>query len=107
MSEEPASRTSRRSRGEPVYRITGASRSLTADVRYRQSRYLVSMGIRTVCFVLAIVTSGWLRWAFFIGAVVLPYVAVVFANAGRERAVDGPGPVPPPARPMIDGPARD
>jgi hypothetical protein len=108
VTEEPPTPGPTRGRARPeVYRITGAPRSLTADVRFRQSRYLVSMAVRTACFVLAIVASGWLRWAFFAGAVVLPYVAVVFANAGRERAVAGPPPVPPPARPMLDGPRRD
>lgn len=46
------------------------------------------MGIRTVCLVLAVVASGWLQWAFLAGAIVLPYVAVVMANAGRERAAE-------------------
>ncbi len=43
------------------------------------------MGLRGVCFVLAIVTSGWLRWTFVAGAVVLPYIAVVLANAVGPR----------------------
>jgi hypothetical protein len=68
----------------PVYRITGARRSLDEDVRSRQVRYAISMGIRTACFVLALVTTGWVRWAFAFGAVFLPYFAVVFANGGRE-----------------------
>jgi hypothetical protein len=68
----------------PVYDITGARRSLTEDVRYRQRRYAISMTIRTVCFVLAVVTTGVLRWTFFLLALVLPYLSVVFANSGRE-----------------------
>ena len=76
----------RRSRSsEDVFQITGAPRALTDDVRDRQRRYLISMSIRTVCFVLAIVVSGWMRWALLVGALVLPYIAVVIANAGRER----------------------
>jgi hypothetical protein len=43
------------------------------------------MGIRTVCFVLAVVTHGWLRWALIFLALTLPYLSVVFANGGRER----------------------
>jgi hypothetical protein len=61
-------------------------------------RYLVSMVIRTVCFVLAIFVDGPWRWVFIAGAVFLPYVAVVFANAGRETA--GPGPLAPTAAPL-------
>lgn len=67
-----------------VYRITGVRRGLSEDVGARQRRYLLSMGIRTACFLLAIVTTGWLRWALLSGAVLLPYLAVVVANAGRE-----------------------
>ena len=48
------------------------------------------MGIRTACFLLAIVASGPLRWVLFTAAVVLPYVAVVVANGGREPAQEAP-----------------
>ena len=93
----------RRSRasGTTVQAITGVPRSLSEDIRARQFKYLWSMGIRTVCFVLAIVTTGWLRAIFFAGAVVLPYVAVVIANAGRETADPAPV-VPPPAQREIE-----
>jgi hypothetical protein len=78
----------KRRRGKhPVYRITDAQRGLSDDVRSREVRYLVSMGIRTVCFLLAIVVPYWpLRVVLFVAALVLPYFAVVLANAGRERA---------------------
>jgi len=56
----------------------------------RTRRYLVSMGVRTACFILAVVTGGWVRWGFVLLALVLPYLAVVFANGGRERTVDIP-----------------
>lgn len=64
--------------------ITSARRALQDDVDQRTHRYLVSMGIRTACLVLAVVIEGPLRWVFLAGAIVLPYVAVVLANAGRE-----------------------
>jgi hypothetical protein len=75
---------------EPVYQITGARRGVREDVDSRTRRYLISMGIRTVCFVLAVVASGWLRWVLIAAAVALPYLSVVFANGGRERTVDLP-----------------
>ena len=53
-------------------------------------RYLVSMGVRTACFLLAVVVHGPLRWMFVLAAIVLPYIAVVFANAGRERSLPTP-----------------
>lgn len=84
-------RTVQRDRqSKPVYEITGARRGLTEDVTRRQIRYAISMGVRTVCFVLAIVTHGWLRAVFLVGALVLPYLSVVYANSGRERIRAGP-----------------
>jgi hypothetical protein len=80
----PALRRTSDAARSPVYRITGARRSLNEDVAARQRRYLFSMAVRTVCFVLAIFTTGWLRWAFLSGAVLLPYFAVVVANGGRQ-----------------------
>ena len=70
-------------------RITTAPRSRADDIASRQKRYIYSMGLRTVCFVGAVVVgSGWLMWAFLIGAIFLPYVAVVMANAGPGRTSD-------------------
>jgi len=71
---------------EPV-RITTASTSRDEDIAGRQRRYLLAMGIRTVCFVGAIfVTETWLRVVLIIAAVALPYVAVVLANAGSSKS---------------------
>jgi hypothetical protein len=46
------------------------------------------MGIRTVCFVIAIVLfvnhAGWLTAIPAVGALVIPYFAVIFANSARE-----------------------
>lgn len=64
--------------------------SLLEDQRARTRRYLVSMAVRTVCFIGAIIASGWLRWALVVAAVLLPYVAVVMANAGRKRSAAAP-----------------
>lgn len=72
-----------------VFTITGAQRGLSVEQTGRTRRYLISMGIRTACVLLAIFVPGWLRWVFIAGAVVLPYLAVVIANAGRES--DEPG----------------
>jgi hypothetical protein len=44
------------------------------------------MGIRTLCFVGAVVVGdGWLRWVLIVGAFILPYVAVVMANSAAPR----------------------
>ena len=70
---------------EQVHSITGAAQGLTEDQAPRTRRYLISMGIRTACVIAAIIVPGWPRWVLIAGAVILPYVAVVAANAGRSR----------------------
>jgi hypothetical protein len=75
-----------RMRDTEVHRITDADPGLTDDQRGRTRRYLVAMTIRTVCFIAAVFTPSPWRWMFAAGAVVLPYLAVVVANAGRERS---------------------
>lgn len=76
-----------------VFTVTSARTPLSADQASRNRRYLISMGIRVTCFVLCIVFTGWPRWAFFIGALILPWFAVVIANAGRENAAGAADPV--------------
>ena len=71
-----------------VHVVTQAHRSLSDDIAYRQRRYLLMMGIRAVCFVIAVVMFinhlGWLTVIPAVGAIAIPYFAVVFANGGRE-----------------------
>src|SRR4051794_25788586 len=73
-------------RKEPeAVRITTATRSHSDDVGARQRRYLISMGIRTACFVAAVFSIGhWYLWVFLVASLVLPYIAVVLANAGSS-----------------------
>ncbi|RKE21824.1 DUF3099 domain-containing protein [Streptomyces sp. TLI_171] len=74
---------------DQVFRITGARSSLTEDVRGRQRRYVISMLIRTACVLLAVILwdiERWLAFAALAAGVLLPYFAVLIANAGRERA---------------------
>jgi len=65
--------------------ITSAREPLSDDIARRNTRYMWQMSTRVVCFVGALVLDHWTRWALVAAAVVLPYVAVVLANAGRER----------------------
>lgn len=77
-----------------VHTVTSVQKSLAQDRAERTRRYLISMSIRTVCFVLFVVVDHPMRWVFVIGAVFLPYIAVVLANAvdrsgeGQLEAVD-------------------
>jgi uncharacterized membrane protein YgcG len=75
-------------RAQQVHLVTQARRPMSEDIRYRQHRYLIMMGIRTLCFAIAIVLFvAHLRWLILIpavGAIIIPYIAVIFANGGRE-----------------------
>lgn len=75
-----------------VVSVTTATSSGDAEQSARIKRYLITMAIRTACFVLMVVVDGWLRWVFLAGAAFLPYVAVVLANARTPRT---PGTVTP------------
>jgi hypothetical protein len=81
-----------------VQSVTSVPMSKEDDIRERMRRYLITMVIRTTCFILAVVFEGWLRWTCVALAAVLPYVAVVFANARRPRTPTVLAPVSPTAR---------
>jgi hypothetical protein len=78
-----------KSGGEEVFDVTSAPKSLTNDLAGRQRRYLISMMIRTGCFILTVILPSPYRWFALAGAVTLPYIAVVIANAGRETINPG------------------
>lgn len=67
-----------------VVSITSAEVGLSFDQAKRAKRYFISMMIRTACFILTVFLPSPYRWFALFGAVVLPYVAVIVANAGRE-----------------------
>lgn len=48
-------------------------------------QYTVAMSIRIVCLVICLLVPGWWRLLPAIGAVVLPYIAVVLANASISK----------------------
>ncbi len=80
----------RRGTADPaVFRITQARQGLDEDVRGRQRRYVVSMLVRTVAVLLTFLLWNVNRPLAVVALVLgtlLPYVAVVIANAGRENA---------------------
>lgn len=76
-------------RSEAPIRITTAQTSRAEDIAARQKRYIVSMSIRSVCFIGAVLAGvthvNWL-WPILIAcAIVLPYIAVVMANAANTK----------------------
>ena len=86
---------------KPVPSITAAQEPLAVDQARRTRSYLIQMSIRVVCFVGAVVVDGWLRWVLVAAAVVLPYSAVLLANAGREKTAHDTSPVTPQAAPAL------
>jgi hypothetical protein len=69
---------------EVTQSITTAQSGLTVDQAARQRRYFISMMIRTACFILTVLLPSPYRWIALAGALTLPYIAVIAANAGRE-----------------------
>jgi hypothetical protein len=76
-----------------VHSITDAVRAHSDDMDLRIKRYLISMGIRTVCVILVLIVHGPSRWVFAALAIVLPYIAVVMANVAGSRRGSAPQPV--------------
>ncbi|MFJ8646924.1 DUF3099 domain-containing protein [Streptomyces sp. NPDC093546] len=98
-----------RKRGhDEVFRITGARQGLADDVRGRQRRYVISMSVRTLAVIAAASLWNVQRHVAIVALVlgaVLPYIAVVIANAGRETAPPAPSSfvvTPTPTHPMLE-----
>jgi hypothetical protein len=74
---------------DEAVRITTAASNRSDDIAARQKRYLFSMTLRSLCFVGAIIAAlahvGWLWPILIAAALVLPYIAVVMANATMNK----------------------
>lgn len=94
-----------------VFRITGARAGLQDDVRARQRRYVISMTVRTISVILAASLWNVERHVAIVALVLgmlLPYIAVVIANAGRENVPSLPSTyLSTQMRPMIEPSATD
>lgn len=82
-------------KNRPSHSATSLPRSPQDEAASRLKRYAITMGIRIACFLLMVLIQpyGWWTWVFAAGAIFLPYVAVVRANAGEEsdaRIVESP-----------------
>lgn len=65
--------------------VTSARHSHAEDIALRQRRYIMTQSVRVSCVILGVAIPGlpvWARGLFFVGAVVLPWLGVVAANAG-------------------------
>jgi predicted tellurium resistance membrane protein TerC len=61
--------------------VTSLDLSPEQERKQRMIRYTIAMGIRTLCIILGVISTGILMWVFFALAIFLPYFAVVLANA--------------------------
>jgi len=65
--------------------ITSLPRSPEDDRRARMLKYSITMGIRLVCILVCFLVPGYWIIIPAIGAIVLPYIAVVLANVTDSR----------------------
>ena len=65
--------------------VTDLAESPDEDYRRRVRQYSLSMGIRVVCIIACLFVRDWWLLVPAIGAIVLPYVAVVLGNVGSRR----------------------
>ncbi|MEV8251438.1 DUF3099 domain-containing protein [Microbacterium sp. NPDC076768] len=68
--------------------VTSLPLSPRDEADHRVRRYALTMTIRIVSFALMVLVQpyGWYTWVFALSAAVLPYIAVVFANAGSDSS---------------------
>jgi hypothetical protein len=102
-------------RRQPAAVITDAAQSPAEELRQRQTRYIVMMLVRAGCLVLAAVLTmlhvpllGLWVVLCLAGAVILPWLAVIWANNKRPRPEYRLGnrfrarpAAPPPAQPAL------
>jgi hypothetical protein len=82
----------------PGAAITSLPSSPTDERRSRMIKYSVAMGVRLLCIGACFITPGWWLLIPALGAIVLPYFAVVVANTvapSNGRIVERPGQIQP------------
>lgn len=75
--------------------ITSLPASPEEDRRRRMMQYSIAMSIRMVCVICCFFVQGWWLLLPVLGAVVLPYFAVVAANTVDSRSKGSSKFVPP------------
>jgi hypothetical protein len=65
---------------------TSLRRAPRDDAQARMRKYFIMMSVRVVCFVLMVVITpyGWHTGILAVGAIILPYLAVVVGNVGSD-----------------------
>jgi hypothetical protein len=93
-----------RRRKTEVYQISDAPKGLTDDVARRQRTYMITMSIRVALFLAAVLVPVAMvfRLLLMLGALVLPYIAVIYANGGRGPASEADSFYTPPGPRALD-----
>lgn len=89
------------SQDRPVL-ITSAHRAKSLDAEQRNKRYLLTMAVRVACFLGGVAAPHPWNWVLFIGAAVIPPMAVMLANAVDLRRPQELHEVEQPARPELE-----
>ena len=102
-----------------VVEVTTAAESRADEISARQRRYVISMTIRTLCFIVAVLTYSFspiLAAILILGSFLLPLFAVTAANVGAELRTGAPEVVNPwetetyaalpPGGPVVPGESR-
>ena len=77
----------RRARPQRPVLITSAERSRREEIRHRETRYVMAMMVRVVFLIVAVVAlHSWVRFVGMIAAIFIPWLAVLYANAGPVRS---------------------
>ena len=79
---------------QPSSAITSLPMSPDEERQVRMVRYATAMGIRMICIAACFFTPGWWLLIPALGAIALPYFAVIAANTVVNRngpAVERPG----------------
>ncbi len=74
-----------------LHTVTSLQSAPELERRSRMIKYTVAMGIRLACIGACFLVSGWWLLIPALGAIILPYFAVVLANsATKERQKTAP-----------------
>ncbi len=77
----------RQARPQRPVLITSAERSRREEIRHRETRYVTAMMVRVVFIIVAVVAlHSWARFLGMIAAICIPWLAVLYANAGPIRS---------------------
>jgi len=69
-----------------IHSVTSLQDSPDAERRSRMIKYSAAMGIRLACIGACFLVSGWWLLLAALGAIFLPYFAVVMANSVSKKS---------------------